>query len=180
LVFGSKETFFCLPEVRTEGLRLVLGIDPGTHRTGFALVDGRLARLRAVTYGVITTRPNEPAGSRLLQIYERVRALIETYEPERAGIERLFLGANAPSAVSVGQARGVVLLALAQAGTPIGEYTPSEVKTAIVGYGRADKAQVQAMVQVLFGLERVPRPDDAADALAVAVCALNHEPSLVR
>lgn len=152
---------------------MILGIDPGTHRTGFAVVDGRMGRLKAVTYGVITTLPSEPAGARLVTIYERVKALLAEYRPERAGIERLFLGANSPSAVSVGQARGVVLLALTQAGVAVGEYTPSQVKTAIVGYGRADKAQVQSMVKVLFGLDRVPRPDDAADALAIAVCALN-------
>lgn len=153
---------------------MILGIDPGTHRTGFAIVDPRMGRLKAVTYGVITTHPSEPPGTRLVTIYERVRDLVAEYRPERAGIERLFLGANSPSAVSVGQARGVVLLALTQAGVEVGEYTPSQVKTAIVGYGRAEKAQVQSMVQVLFGLDRIPRPDDAADALAVAVCASNH------
>lgn len=159
---------------------MVLGIDPGTHRTGFALVDGHGGRLSAVAYGVITTSPRSGVGERLLRIYDRVRSLIREYAPERAGIERLFLGSNAPSAVSVGQARGVVLLALAQAGVPLYEYTPSQVKTAIVGYGRADKAQVQSMVQVLFQLKAAPRPDDAADALAVAVCALNHAPTTGR
>lgn len=162
------------------GSGLVLGIDPGTHRTGFAVVDGRMGRLKAVTYGVITTLPKESPGARLHKIYERVQALLVEYQPEMAGIERLFLGANAPSAVSVGQARGVVLLALTQAGVEVGEYTPSQVKMAIVGYGRAEKAQVQAMVQTLFGLERIPRPDDAADALAIAVCTINHTSTLGR
>ncbi|MCL6596165.1 MAG: crossover junction endodeoxyribonuclease RuvC [Firmicutes bacterium] len=156
---------------------MVLGIDPGTHRTGFAAVEERGGRPVAVEYGVITTAPGLAPGERLRRIYDRVRALVEGHRPSVAAVERLFLGANAPSAVSVGQARGVVLLALAQAGVPVHEYTPSAVKTAIVGYGRADKAQVQEMVRVLFRLDRVPRPDDAADALAVAVCALNHAAS---
>jgi crossover junction endodeoxyribonuclease RuvC len=153
---------------------LVLGIDPGTHRTGYAVVDERGGAPVAVEYAVITTAPDLAAGSRLVAIYERLQALVQRYRPRVAAVERLFLGANAPSAISVGQARGVVLLALAQAGVPVEEYTPSAVKTAIVGYGRADKAQVQEMVRLLFRLPAVPRPDDAADALALAVCALNH------
>jgi len=153
---------------------MVLGIDPGTHRTGFALVEGRTGRPVAVDYGVITTPPTLAAGERLSRIYDRVRALLEAHRPDLAAVERLFVGRSAPSAISVGQARGVVLLALTQAGVPIEEYTPSAVKTALVGYGRADKAQVQAMVRALFRLEQVPRPDDAADALAIAVCAMNH------
>ena len=153
---------------------MVLGIDPGTHRTGYAAVDMRGSTLVAVDYGVITTSASLAPGARLKMIYERVVDLIERHRPQAAAVERLFLGQNAPSAIAVGQARGVVLLALAQAGVPLEEYTPSAVKTAIVGYGRADKAQVQEMVRVLFRLAAVPRPDDAADALAVAVCALNH------
>lgn len=153
---------------------MVLGIDPGTHRTGYAAVDMRGSALVAVEFGVITTPPALAMGLRLQTIYDRVRDLVERHRPATCAVERLFLGQNAPSAIAVGQARGVVLLALAQAGVPLEEYTPSAVKTAIVGYGRAEKAQVQEMVRVLFRLERVPRPDDAADALAVAVCALNH------
>ena len=161
---------------------MVLGIDPGTHRTGYAVADGALGRPVAREYGVITTPPGMAVGRRLRTIYERVRELIERYQPEAAAVERLFLGQNAPSAVSVGQARGVVLLALDQAGVPIEELTPSAVKTAIVGYGRADKAQVQEMVRLLFRLEARPRPDDAADALALAVCALGRaaQPAALR
>lgn len=151
---------------------MVLGIDPGTHRTGYAVADGAPGRPVAREFGVITTPPGMPAARRLRTIYERVRDLIQRYEPEVAAVERLFLGQNAPSAVSVGQARGVVLLALDQAGVAIEELTPSAVKTTIVGYGRAEKAQVQEMVRMLFRLDAVPRPDDAADALALAVCAL--------
>ncbi len=151
---------------------MVLGIDPGTHRTGYAVAEGVAGRPTAREFGVITTPPGMPTGQRLRTIYERVRGLIERYQPDVAAVERLFLGQNAPSAVSVGQARGVVLLALDQSGVALEEFTPSAVKTAIVGYGRADKAQVQEMVRLVFRLETLPRPDDAADALALAMCAL--------
>jgi crossover junction endodeoxyribonuclease RuvC len=154
---------------------VVLGIDPGTHRTGYAVAEGVTGRPVAREFGVITTPASMATGTRLRTIYERVRALIERYEPEVAAVERLFLGQNAPSAVSVGQARGVVLLALAQAGVTLEEFTPSAVKTAIVGYGRAEKAQVQEMVRRVYRLEQQPRPDDAADALALAMCALGSQ-----
>ncbi len=151
---------------------MVLGIDPGTHRTGYAAVEQSAGRLVVHEFGVITTPASAATAARLQTIYDRVRGLIERYRPTVAGVERLFLGQNAPSAVSVGQARGVVLLALEQGGVDIEEYTPSAVKTTIVGYGRADKAQVQEMVRLLYHLDAPPRPDDAADALALAFCAL--------
>jgi crossover junction endodeoxyribonuclease RuvC len=159
--------------------QVVLGIDPGTHRTGFGVLESRRGRLRALAYGVISTSPQLATAARLLRIHMEVAELVRRYQPHRAAVERLFLGRSWPSALAVGQARGVVLLALAQAGLEVEEYTPSQVKTAVVGYGRAEKAQVQAMVRRLFGLEDDPRPDDAADALAVALCAAQHGPPWV-
>ncbi len=150
---------------------LVLGIDPGTATTGYGFIeahpDGSFA---AVTYGVITTPAQTPLAERLLLLYRQLRDLLQRYPPQGAGVEKLFFQRNVTTAMSVGQARGVVLLALAQQGVPVAEYTPNEVKMAVTGYGSAGKAQVQQMVKMLLGLETTPKPDDAADALAVALC----------
>jgi crossover junction endodeoxyribonuclease RuvC len=153
---------------------LVLGIDPGTARIGYGLVrehgDGTL---EAVSYGVITTPAHTPMPERLRQIYHEVTALIREHEPDSAAIETLYFGKNVTTAITVAQGRGVILLALAEAGLTIREYKPSEIKQAIAGYGNADKGQVQEMIRQLLTLESIPKPDDAADGLGVAITDLN-------
>jgi crossover junction endodeoxyribonuclease RuvC len=149
---------------------IVLGIDPGTAATGYGIVERSGSRLRAVDYGCLETLPTQPPAQRLLEIHQAVTELIATHRPAMLGVERLFFNRNVQTAFAVGQARGVVLLAAAEAGLPVFEYGPHEVKMAVTGYGRADKAQVQRMVQVVLQMAVLPRPDDAADALAVAIC----------
>jgi crossover junction endodeoxyribonuclease RuvC len=152
---------------------IVLGIDPGTARTGYGVVTGAGPALRALDHGCFETIDDRPLGARLLLIHEALVDLIETHRPEAMGIERLFFNRNVQTAFAVGQARGVALLAAAQHGLPVFEYGPHEVKVAVTGYGRASKEQVQRMVALLLGMTDLPRPDDAADALAVAVCTLH-------
>lgn len=151
----------------------VLGIDPGTATTGYGVVHVRAGRLEALDYGVIRTPKSLPLPERLLTIHEALGELIRRWRPEALAVEELFFNRNVRSALAVGQARGVVLLTAAGAGVPVSEYTPPQVKDAVTGYGRADKAQIQAMVKSLLGLSEPPRPDDAADALAVAICCLH-------
>ena len=148
----------------------VLGIDPGTAITGYGIVEGEGDSLTLVTYGAITTPANQPLPQRLQQIYRQLQALIAEWRPQSAAVEELFFSKNARTALVVGHARGVALLAITNAGLPIQEYKPAEVKQAVAGYGGAPKDQVQGMVQLLLDLEDIPRPDDAADALAVAIC----------
>ena len=152
-------------------MALVLGIDPGTATTGFGLVrdlpDGSLA---LVAYGTLRTPAGEPAHQRLMMLHDQLKELLLLHQPDSCAVEKLFFQRNVRTAMTVGQARGVALLALAQAGLPAAEYTPLEVKQAVVGYGAADKNQVQQMVRALLGLAEIPKPDDAADALAVAIC----------
>jgi len=153
---------------------LALGIDPGTAITGYGLVrQAENGDLQALAHGVIQTMPDIPLPERLVVIYRETVRLLEQYQPDTAAVEKLFFQKNVRTAISVGQARGVVLLALAQAKVPIGNYTPMEVKQAVAGYGNADKQQVQHMVRALLNLEEIPRPDDAADALAVAITHLH-------
>lgn len=155
-------------------MTLVLGIDPGTATVGYALVrDLPDGNCQAVAYGVITTPKEDSAPARLVQIYEQLNEIISLHHPDSAAVEKLFFQRNISTAIAVGQARGVVLLALAQAGLEVGEYTPNEVKQAVTGYGSADKKQVQEMVRVLLVLDKIPKPDDAADALAIAITHLN-------
>ena len=153
---------------------LVIGIDPGTATTGYGLVrelqDGNL---ETVDYGVILSPANTPLPERLLQLNDSLAELLALHQPQSGAVEKLFFQRNVRTALSVGQARGVALLALAQAGVQIAEYTPMEVKQAVVGYGGADKQQVQHMVRALLDLPEIPKPDDAADALAVAICHLH-------
>lgn len=150
---------------------IVLGIDPGTAALGYGIVERHGGdRLRAVDHGVVVTSPDLPLGERLLAIHRAVADLIELHQPVVVAVERLFFSRNAQTAMAVGHARGVVLLAAAERGRPVQEATPNEVKSAIAGYGAADKEQVQRMVQLVLGLSAPPTPDDAADALAIAVC----------
>jgi len=153
---------------------LVLGIDPGTATTGYGLVrQARDGSLEAVAYGVFSTPADLAMPDRLQILYEELNQVINLHRPDTSAVEMLFFQRNVKTAISVGQARGVVLLALAQAGLPIGEYTPNEIKQAVTGYGSADKRQMQEMTKLLLGLPQRPRPDDAADALAVAICHLH-------
>lgn len=153
---------------------IVLGIDPGTARTGYGIVAREGSRLMLVDFGCFETVGDRPLAGRLLLIHEALDDLIATHRPEAVGVERLFFNRNAQTAFAVGQARGVVMLAAAQHGLPVLEYGPHEVKVAVTGYGRAAKDQVQRMVQALLGMAEPPRPDDAADALAVAICAAHN------
>ena len=141
--------------------------------TGYGVVRRDGSRLTALDYGCLETLSTQVLPQRLLEIHRAVTELILTHKPERVGVERLFFNKNVQTAFAVGQARGVVLLAAAQAGLAVHEYGPHEVKSAVTGYGKASKDQVQRMVQAILGLSVLPRPDDAADALAVAVCLAN-------
>ncbi len=158
---------------------LVLGIDPGTATTGYGLVrENQDGSLEAIAYGVILTPSGLPMPQRLLELNHQLAELLLLHRPESSAVEKLFFQRNVRTAISVGQARGVVLLCLAQAGLEVGEYTPLEIKQAVAGYGGADKQQVQQMVRALLGLPDIPRPDDAADALAVAICHLHSRQAL--
>lgn len=153
---------------------LVIGIDPGTATTGYGLVrESEDGSLSVVGFGVITTPADSPMPKRLLELYSKLSEILVLHRPESGAVEKLFFSRNARTAISVGQGRGVALLALAQAGLLAAEYTPMEVKQAVAGYGGADKTQVQEMVRALLSMEEVPQPDDAADALAVAICHLH-------
>jgi crossover junction endodeoxyribonuclease RuvC len=151
---------------------IVLGIDPGTAAMGYGIVESTGGRLRSIDFGVLTTSPDAALPERLLTAHAGIAGLLVAHPPDVLAVERLFFSRNAQTAFAVGQARGVVLLAAAQAGVPVVEATPNEVKSAISGYGAADKEQVQRMVQVVLGLDAPPTPDDAADALAIAVWAV--------
>lgn len=147
----------------------ILGLDPGTASTGYGIIDVIDGRLSAVAYGVIKTTAKQSTARRLQSIYREINQLIDEFQPVTAGIEEIFFGRNVTTAISVGQARGVLILALANADISISEYSPPKIKDAVTGYGQADKAQVQLMVRNLLELEETPRPDDAADGLAVAI-----------
>ncbi|MBW7919712.1 MAG: crossover junction endodeoxyribonuclease RuvC [Anaerolineales bacterium] len=155
-------------------MTLSLGIDPGLATTGYGLVrlepDGRLD---AVSFGVILTPKTDSVPARLESLYRGLRSLLKKHKPDTAAVEKLFFQRNVSTAIAVGQARGVALLALQQAGLEVFEYTPNEVKQAVAGYGSADKRQVQEMTRVLLQLNEIPKPDDAADALAIAITHLN-------
>jgi len=152
---------------------LVLGVDPGTAITGYGLVQEAEGQLQAVAYGAITTPSDWALPQRLQKIYCDLTALIHEHGPTEGAVEQLFFSRNVKTALAVGQARGVALLALAEGGLAVHEYTPLQVKQSVVGYGRAEKAQVQELVRLLLGLDVAPQPDDAADALAIAICHLH-------
>ncbi|MBP7694503.1 MAG: crossover junction endodeoxyribonuclease RuvC [Anaerolineales bacterium] len=152
---------------------VVLGIDPGTATTGYGLLRDDVDGPALVTYGVVLTPAGAPMPERLRTIFHALTQLLLLHRPDTAAVEKLFFSRNVTTALAVGQARGVALLALAEAGVPVGEYTPKDVKLAVAGYGGADKPQVQQMVRAILNLADIPRPDDAADALAVAICHLH-------
>jgi len=154
----------------------VLGIDPGLAITGFGFIEVNQHReYSCVDYGVIRTESGLTDPERLVVIYDTLTQLIQSHQPDTSTVEKLFFQRNVKTALSVGQARGIVMLALAQANLQIHEYTPNEIKQTICGYGNADKRQIQRMVQTLLSLDELPKPDDAADALAVAICHIHHQ-----
>jgi crossover junction endodeoxyribonuclease RuvC len=156
----------------------IFGIDPGSERTGYGCVetDGRVARL--VVCGAITALPGDPFPQRLARIHRELVRLLNGCAPDCVAIEALFHAANVRTALKLGHARGVAVLAAVEAGCPVAEYTPAEIKRAVVGYGRAEKLQVQQMIKLLLGLAQPPSPHDAADALAVAICHLHSMPPM--
>jgi crossover junction endodeoxyribonuclease RuvC len=151
----------------------VLGIDPGTATTGYGVVESRGSELYAIEFGVVRTKSNIPFAERLVRIYGELSEIIERTRPDAVSIEKLFFNTNVSSAMSVGQARGVAVLAAAHAGLEVSEFGPLQVKEAVVGYGKAEKSQVQEMVRMLLCLDDIPKPDDAADGLAIAICRLH-------
>lgn len=155
-------------------MTLILGLDPGTAATGYGLVkeDAR-GDLQLVTFGVLKTPAGMPEAERLVLLHAQLKEILLLHRPDACAVEKLFFQKNVRTAIAVGQARGVILMSLAQAGLKVGEYTPNEVKQAVTGYGSAEKKQVQEMVRILLKLEEQPRPDDAADALAVAITHLH-------
>jgi crossover junction endodeoxyribonuclease RuvC len=162
----------------SDNVRITLGIDPGTAILGYAVVAARGNTLSLLTCDVITTPAGMPLAQRLQVIYQGLTRLLEEYHPTDAAMEELFFANNARTALTVGHARGVAMLALANGGLEVGEYTPRQVKLAVTGYGNADKVQVGEMVRILLNLRAVPKPDDAADAAAVAICHINTVPVL--
>lgn len=149
---------------------LILGIDPGLATIGFGVVSTDGMRVVSVEYGVLETPAKVPTPQRLMMIYNGIERLIGHYEPDAIAVEELFFSRNVTTAISVGEARGVILVAAAQHTSNLYEYTPMQIKQAVTGYGKADKKQVQMMVKTLLNLKSMPKPDDAADALAVAIC----------
>ena len=147
----------------------ILGIDPGTGRLGFGVIDVVKGKPTLVDAGVITTPPHSEESSRLLTIFDELSELIKDLKPDTMAVEKLFFAQNVTTAMNVAQARGVILLTGKQAGLELFEYTPLQIKMALTGYGKASKQQIQEMVRVLLGLKEIPKPDDAADALAVAL-----------
>ncbi|MCG0277505.1 MAG: crossover junction endodeoxyribonuclease RuvC [Thermanaeromonas sp.] len=153
----------------------ILGIDPGTATTGYGIIEAEGSLVKAGEYGSISTSPAYPLPLRLANLYEQVLSLIRREKPSCLAVEEIFFSRNTRTAMAVGQARGVVILAATHAGLEVAEYTPLEVKQAVTGYGRAPKYQVQRMVQAILNLPQLPQPDDAADALAVALCHVAHQ-----
>ena len=149
---------------------VILGIDPGTAICGFGIVEKNNYQFKLIDFGAVNTPATMSLGERLVRIYDGICLLIDRCQPDEMAVEELFFNNNAKTALSVGQARGVILLAGAHKHIPLYEYTPLQVKQGIVGYGRADKKQIQFMVKTMLNMKETPKPDDAADALAIAIC----------
>ena len=154
-------------------MKVILGIDPGLASTGYGVIRCSGSRFRCIAHGTVRTSPRDGMGERLVQIHRGIMEIITTYDPAEAGIETVYFSKNSNSAIPVAQARGVVLYTLASRGVPFAEYTPLELKQAVVGNGRAEKLQVQKVLKMIFNLQEIPRPDHAADALAAAFCHAN-------
>lgn len=153
-----------------------LGFDPGTAATGYGVVEAQGNRLLHIAHGVIATPPELHFAERLRRIHDETAALLRAFAPQAVAIERIYFKQNVTTGIAVAQARGVIALAAVQAGVPILEYSPTETKNAITGYGKADKQQMQSMIKLLLNLDSPPRPDDAADALGLAICLLHARP----
>lgn len=158
----------------------ILGIDPGYAIVGYGVVDYSKNRFSVVGHGAITTQAHTPFEIRLQDIYNDINTIIEKYKPDEISIEKLYFNTNSTTAIDVSQARGVILLAAIQKGVKVNEYTPLQVKQAVTGYGRAEKRQVMEMVKSLLELQKIPKPDDTADALALAVCHGHYSDSVLR
>lgn len=151
----------------------VLGIDPGTATTGFGAIESSGSRIKLIDYGIIATRPDMDMAGRLCIVNRELHRVLEEINPDAVAVEQLYYHRNAKTVIPVAQSRGVVLMTTAMAGIPVSEYTPLQVKQAVVGYGSAEKKQVQFMVQRILAMNCLPKPDDAADALAIAICHVN-------
>ncbi len=158
---------------------IILGIDPGYAIVGYGLVEYKNNRFKALSHGAITTAAGRPFNLRLEFIFDGLNKIIEEYKPSVMAIEKLFFNTNQKTAIDVSQARGVLVLAAQKAGLKIAEYTPLQVKQSVVGYGRAEKKQVQEMTKIILNLDKLPKPDDAADALALAICHAHSNSSLI-
>ncbi len=156
----------------------ILGIDPGFAIVGYGIIDYEGNRFKAIEYGAVTTKAGEDIFVRFKKIYDDVSDIIERTKPDAMAIEELFFNSNQKTAINVAQARGIILLAAMNKDIPVFEYTPLQVKQAVVGYGRAEKGQVQQMVKALLNLDKIPKPDDTADALAIAICHAHSSGSL--
>lgn len=159
---------------------VILGIDPGYAIVGYGVIEYKSGNFRVLDYGAITTPAHTSPESRLATIFSDINTLIDRYKPDCMAIEELFFNSNQKTAILVAEARGVILLAAYRKAVLIHEYTPLQVKQAVVGYGRAEKKQVQAMITTILGLKKVPKPDDTADALALAICEAHTGGSLLR
>ena len=157
---------------------IILGIDPGYAIVGFGAIEYEGGRFKMLDYGAITTKAGESFSDRLLQIHQGMEALIKKFRPDAVAIEKLFFNSNQKTAIDVAQARGVIVLSAKMAMIEVEEYTPLQVKQAVVGYGRAEKNQVMEMTKLMLGLKSIPKPDDAADALAIAICHAHSAHSL--
>ena len=160
--------------------RIILGIDPGLAHTGWGVVRQDGSHLRCLAYGCVTTDADQELTQRLKKIFDQIGAVIDRFDPTCVGIETVWFGQNTTAAILTGQARGAALVACANGGLDVGEYTPNEIKLAVVGAGMAEKQQVQYMVRKLLSLDRTPEPDHAADALAAAICYTTHANTLSR
>lgn len=158
---------------------IVLGIDPGYAIVGCGIVEHRDNKFKLLEYGAITTEAHTPFNERLEKIYNETDALLKKYNIEAVSMEKLFFNTNQKTAIDVAQARGVLVLAAQKNGVPVFEYTPLQVKQSVVGYGRAEKKQVQEMTRIMLNLDKIPKPDDAADALAMAICHCHSAGSLL-
>lgn len=153
--------------------KIIIGIDPGIADTGYGIIKDKGGKLTCLDYGSIKTLPSSDLATRLSLLYKELDGIVKKYKPDYAAVEKLFFSKNVKTALTVGQARGVAILVLSQNNLPIHEFSPSQVKQSVSAYGQASKMQVQKMVKMILGLKELPKPDDAADALAVATCALN-------
>jgi len=158
----------------TSNKKIILGIDPGIADTGYGIIESEGNKIIPITYGSIKTSKKLSLAERLVKLEEELNQIIKKYKPVKAGVEELFFCNNAKTAFTVGQARGVILLTLIKNNLPISEFTPLQIKQGLTGYGKADKYQIQHIVKTILGLKEIPKPDDAADALAVAICTINN------